>query len=66
MSDDKGDVRLEIRIDAAPETVFAMLTDRAHMQTWFAEIVEAYKDVRRAKRPASDADGARVPRTRPA
>jgi hypothetical protein len=32
----------------------------------FAEIVEAYKDVRRAKRPASDADGARVPRTRPA
>ena len=41
MSDDEGDVRLEIRIDAAPETVFAMLTDRAHMQTWFAEIVEA-------------------------
>jgi hypothetical protein len=31
----------------------------------FAEIVEAYKDVRRAKRPAS-ADGVRVPRTRPA
>jgi hypothetical protein len=30
----------------------------------FAEIVEAYKDVRRAKRPASDADGVPVPRTR--
>jgi hypothetical protein len=32
----------------------------------FAEIVEAYKDVRRAMRPASDADGVPVPRTRPA
>ena len=33
----------------------------------FAEIVEAYKDVRRAKRPASQADDdAPVPRTRPA
>src|SRR5262249_52367726 len=35
------DVRLEIRIDASPETVFALLTDPAHMKTWFAELVEA-------------------------
>jgi hypothetical protein len=32
----------------------------------FAEIVEAYKDVRRAKRPTPQEDGASVPRTRPA
>ncbi len=43
MSDDSRprDVRLEVRIDASPETVFALLTDAAHMQTWFAELVEA-------------------------
>ena len=35
------DVRLEIRIDASPETVFAFLTDPALMKTWFAELVEA-------------------------
>jgi uncharacterized protein YndB with AHSA1/START domain len=40
MSDDQ-DVRLEIRIEAGPETVFALLTDPAHMKTWFAEVVEA-------------------------
>jgi uncharacterized protein YndB with AHSA1/START domain len=40
MSHDDGDVRLEIRIDAAPETVFALLTDPARMQSWFAEVVE--------------------------
>jgi hypothetical protein len=32
----------------------------------FAEIIEAYKGVRRAKRPASDAEGVPVPRTRQA
>jgi uncharacterized protein YndB with AHSA1/START domain len=41
MNDDGDDVRLEIRIDAAPETVFALLTDPTHMRTWFAELVEA-------------------------
>src|SRR5258706_7580007 len=41
MSDDDNDVVLQIRIDAAPETLFALLTDPAHMRTWFAELVEA-------------------------
>jgi uncharacterized protein YndB with AHSA1/START domain len=41
MSDETGDVRLEVRIEAAPETVFALLTDPAQMKTWFAELVEA-------------------------
>jgi uncharacterized protein YndB with AHSA1/START domain len=41
MSDERGAVRLEIRIDAAPETVFALLTDPAHMKIWFAELVDA-------------------------
>jgi uncharacterized protein YndB with AHSA1/START domain len=43
MSDasDSGDVRLEIGIDASPETVFALLTDPTQMKTWLAEIVEA-------------------------
>lgn len=34
-------VQLEIRIAAAPATVFALLTDPAHMTTWLAELVEA-------------------------
>jgi uncharacterized protein YndB with AHSA1/START domain len=43
MSDDDRprDVRLQIHIDASPETVFGLLTDPAHMRTWFAEVVEA-------------------------
>jgi uncharacterized protein YndB with AHSA1/START domain len=41
MTDDGRDVRLEIRIDASPETVFALLTDPTQMKTWFAELVEA-------------------------
>jgi uncharacterized protein YndB with AHSA1/START domain len=42
MSDERTrDVRLEIRINATPETVFVLLTDPAHMKTWFAELVEA-------------------------
>ncbi len=41
MSDEGGEVRLEIRIDASPETVYTLLTDPAHMQTWLAELVEA-------------------------
>jgi uncharacterized protein YndB with AHSA1/START domain len=35
------EVRLEIRIDAAPETVFALLTEPSRMTTWLAELVEA-------------------------
>ena len=35
------DVRLEIHIDASPDTVFGLLTDPAHMKIWFAELVEA-------------------------
>src|SRR5260370_28512367 len=41
MSDDNKDVVLQIRIDAAPETVFALLTDPMQMRSWFAELVEA-------------------------
>ena len=41
MSDDNEDVVLAIRIDAAPETVFALLTDPTHMMAWFAQLVEA-------------------------
>jgi uncharacterized protein YndB with AHSA1/START domain len=43
MSDasDSEDVRLEIGIDASPETVFELLTEPAQMKTWLAEIVEA-------------------------
>jgi uncharacterized protein YndB with AHSA1/START domain len=35
------DVRLEIRIDASPETVFAFLTEPTQMRIWLAELVEA-------------------------
>src|SRR5262245_23095437 len=35
------EVRLESRIEASPETVFALLTDPARMRTWLAELVEA-------------------------
>jgi uncharacterized protein YndB with AHSA1/START domain len=43
MSDDDRprDVRLQIRIDASPATVFALLTDPVQMKTWFAELVQA-------------------------
>jgi uncharacterized protein YndB with AHSA1/START domain len=40
MNDNSQDVVLEIRIDAAPQTVFALLTDPTRMKTWFAELVE--------------------------
>src|SRR5262245_38074597 len=36
-----ADVRLEVRIAASPETVFALLTDPVLMQTWLAEVVVA-------------------------
>lgn len=35
------ELQLEIRIAAAPATVFALLTDPARMTTWLAELVEA-------------------------
>ena len=38
---DSKEVRLEINIGASPETVFALLTDPTHMETWLAEMVEA-------------------------
>jgi len=42
MSASRSDeVHLEIRIDASPQTVFALLTDAARMRTWLAELVEA-------------------------
>jgi uncharacterized protein YndB with AHSA1/START domain len=41
MSQDDFEVRLEVRIDASPRTVFALLTDPTHMRTWLAEVVEA-------------------------
>jgi uncharacterized protein YndB with AHSA1/START domain len=38
----RGDeVRLEIQIDASPETVFAFLTEPARMKAWFADVVDA-------------------------
>lgn len=40
MSDEGQEVRLEIRIEASPETVFALLTEPSQMKTWFAEVVE--------------------------
>lgn len=39
--DDRSEVRLEIRIAASCETVFALLTEPARMKTWLAEWVEA-------------------------
>jgi len=41
VSVDSQEFQLEIRIDASPDTVFAFLTDPAHMRVWLAEIVEA-------------------------
>ena len=41
MSHESRDVVLEVGIDAAPERVFALLTDPAHMKAWFAELVKA-------------------------
>ena len=38
---DSDEVRLEIGIDASPETVFTLLTDPTHMKIWLAELVEA-------------------------
>jgi len=41
MSAGSEEIRLEVRIKASQETVFALLTDPARMKTWFAEFVEA-------------------------
>jgi len=37
---DGQEVRLEIHINASLESVFAFLTDPAHMKTWLADLVE--------------------------
>jgi len=37
---DSEEVRLEIDIDASPETVFTLLTDPTRMKIWLAELVE--------------------------
>jgi uncharacterized protein YndB with AHSA1/START domain len=36
-----GEVRLEIHIEASPETVFAFLTEQEKLATWMAELVVA-------------------------
>jgi uncharacterized protein YndB with AHSA1/START domain len=43
MTDTGGsdEVRLEIWIDASPETIFALLTESTAMTTWLAELVDA-------------------------
>jgi uncharacterized protein YndB with AHSA1/START domain len=41
MNDGTDEVRLEIWINAFPETVFRLLTDPAAMTTWMAELVDA-------------------------
>ena len=43
MSEKPGarEVRLEIYIEASPETVFALLTDATEIKKWQAEIVDA-------------------------
>ena len=41
MNDDGREVRLEIKIDASAELVYALLTDPSQMKSWFAEWVEA-------------------------
>ena len=40
-AEDRGEVRLEIRIEALPETVFAHLTDPKQLKNWIADIVVA-------------------------
>ena len=42
------EVSLEMQVDAAPETVFALLTEPALMQTWLADLV--FADSRRGGR----------------
>jgi uncharacterized protein YndB with AHSA1/START domain len=41
MSDNGGEVQLAIRIEASADTIYALLTDPAQMQTWLADLVEA-------------------------
>jgi uncharacterized protein YndB with AHSA1/START domain len=40
-AEDTGEVRLEIRIEALPKTVFAYLTDPEHLKNWIADLVVA-------------------------
>ena len=38
-AEDSGEVRLEIRIEALPKTVFAYLTDPEQLKNWIADLV---------------------------
>jgi len=38
---DSGEVHLEVRVEASPKTVFALLTDPEQLQTWIADLVVA-------------------------
>ena len=40
-AEDTGDVRLEIRVEASPKTVFAHLTDPEQLKNWIADLVVA-------------------------
>jgi uncharacterized protein YndB with AHSA1/START domain len=40
-SDAMGEVRLEVRIEASPSTIFGLLTQADRMTIWLAETVEA-------------------------
>ena len=40
-AEDSGEVRLEIRIEASPKTVFAYLTDPEQLKNWIADLVVA-------------------------
>ena len=40
-ADNSGEVRLEIRIEASPKTVFALLTDPEQLKSWIADLVVA-------------------------
>jgi uncharacterized protein YndB with AHSA1/START domain len=40
-AENSKEVRLEIWIEASPETVFALLTEPARMKTWLADLIVA-------------------------
>lgn len=39
--EETGEVRVDVYIDASPETVFAFLTKQEQLTTWLADLVEA-------------------------
>src|SRR5262249_49083127 len=40
-TDATGEIRLEITIEASPETVYSFLTQQQYLASWFADVVEA-------------------------